>query len=310
MTDIRLALWPVDFSYPVSSIEAWLELVANKAQEAKDAGAKMLVLPEYVCVHWLSFAKDLPSGESFAWMDALRPQAIAGIQNIAKEKNIAIVAGTYPVLVSAPFPPVMYPQPNDKRQRLDAPRYYNRAYVIGDDGEILHEQDKMVITPWEMDEDNDNIHSGGKLGVFDYAGICFGLLICLDVQQPVLNRQLLKRGIDVLLVPSMTLHPSGYNRVFTCAKARAIEGLIGVAVVGARGVPPYLEGKETNYAGAAIYGPCEMDMQADGVIASSVPDYGMTQDAGALCVGDIPVSRIRDKRVLGAEAWPGLIEGE
>ena len=120
---------------------------------------------------------------------------------------------------------------------------------------------------------------------------------------------LFNQNVDILLVPSMTMHPSGYNRVSLNARARAVEGLVGVAMVGGVGIPPRLEGKETNFAGAAFYGPCEMDMQPDGIIAKTEAAYTRPADfAGDLLVADIPLATIRKKRLQGAEAWPGLIK--
>lgn len=309
MTKFSVALWALDFSFPVASMDAWLALVAGKARAAKAQGAAILVLPEYACVHWYQFApEDLKAGDGFEWTETQREAGLAGIARVAKEEGIAILAGTYPVPAPRPYPEPLYKQHNDTRKNPSLLRYFNRAYVFGADGSTLHTQDKMVLTPWELDEEGDNMQGGQGIGTFELGGVRVGVLVCLDVQQSMVVHALYRQQIDVLLVPSMTMHPSGYNRVFLNCRARAVEGLIGVAVVGAVGVPPYLEGRETNFAGAGMYGPCEMDMVPDGIILQSEPSYGMAMtNAGEMFTGTFDIDAIRAKRIKGAEAWPGVI---
>lgn len=307
MTDFRVALWPIDFSFPVASMEAWLDLLKEKALAAKAQNADILALPEYTCVHWYQFApKDIKAGDGFEWTETQTEAGLKGIARIAQEVGIAILAGSYPVRCPDLYPEPFFKQHNDTRKNLNLVRYYNRAYVFGADGALLHTQDKMVLTPWELDEQGDNMQGGQKISSFMLNGVKVGVLVCLDVQQSVVVHALMREGIEILLVPSMTMHPSGYNRVFLNCRARAVEGMMGVAVVGGVGVPPYLVGRETNYAGAAIYGPCEMDMLADGIILQSEHSYGMSMtSSGDVFTGSIPIEAIRRKRREGAEAWPG-----
>ncbi|MBU6234327.1 MAG: hypothetical protein KGQ41_00645 [Alphaproteobacteria bacterium] len=309
MTDFRVALWPIDFSFPVASMEAWIALLEEKALAAKAQNADILVLPEYACVHWYQFApKDLKAGDGFEWTESQNEAGLAGVAAVAKKTGLAILAGSYPVRAPKPYPEPYFKQFNDTRKNEALTRYFNRAYVFGADGTLVLTQDKMVLTPWELDEQGDNMQGGQTISSFMLNGVKVGVLVCLDVQQSAVVHALMHEGIEVLLVPSMTMHPSGYNRVFLNCRARAVEGMMGVAAVGGVGVPPYLVGRETNFAGAAIYGPCEMDMAVDGIILQSEPSYGMSMThAGDVHVGAVPIDAIRRKRREGAEAWPGGI---
>src|SRR3546814_7527676 len=63
---------------------------------------------------------------------------------------------------------------------------------------------------------------------------------------PALALRLAPLDPDLILVPSMTAKLSGYSRVFSCAKARAIELLCAVAATGVIGRAPGSTQNPTN----------------------------------------------------------------
>lgn len=93
-------------------------------------------------------------------------------------------------------------------------------------------QDKLCLTPFEKDPEDWNLSPGSELRIFKLNGYRIVVLICLDIEMPALSAKLASFDIDLILVPSMTLKPAGYHRVFGCAKARAVELLAAVAAVG------------------------------------------------------------------------------
>lgn len=306
--DPVIALWPINLSLPVESLDAWCEIVRVKAVEARTQGADILVLPEYACVHWMFFAPvDVKGPDQLPWMASLVDEAVAKLQVISTQVGIDILAGTLPVAGGDNLPPTFTHQPNDTRTS-SMPRYYNRAVIIRPDGDTAY-QDKLSLTPWELDEKSWNIHQGGSFNSFMLGDAKCAVLVCLDVEQPALSLELIKNDIDLLIVPSMTSLPSGYMRVFACARARAIEAMCAVAAVGAVGVPEVWRGKETNYSGAGLFVPCEASLKPDGIVAEIAAGYETANQNGAgdLLVATVPVAAIKAKKKGQAEAWPGLL---
>ena len=122
------------------------------------------------------------------------------------------------------------------------------------------------MTMVERGSDMD-VHPGGPLQVFDTALGRIGVLICYDVEFPLLGRRLMELGVQILLAPSYTEGASGYWRVRIGAMARALEGQCitlhapclhdgnaCVAMGGATGA-------------AGIFGPPDLGFPDDGVIA-------------------------------------------
>lgn len=98
----------------------------------------------------------------------------------------------------------------------------------------------FLVSPDRQIEEIDKIHptrpeqvigtiGGNVVQAFEVNGVKVGLLICYDVQFPELSRALVKEGIEVLLVPSLT-SARGYWRVRYAAQARAQENQIYVCV--------------------------------------------------------------------------------
>ena len=103
----------------------------------------------------------------------------------------------------------------------------------------------------------------------------------------------------------MTANLAGYNRVFSCARARATELLAAVCAVGCIGAvirPQELPGSTS---GAAVYLPCDRAFTSTG-IAAEFPPIDRHEDRGPmLVVPDVPIARMRALRRTGAEVWPG-----
>ncbi len=284
-TQFSIALWAANLTPRLNGIDAWIAGVDEKMAAAKSAGADLLVMPEYACVQWLSFA---PAGtttqQEIPWMAAQAGDALARLKPLVARHGIGLLAGTMPV-------------------KLDG-THVNRAHLLLPDGATFV-QDKLCLTPGEADPGDWNVTPGDALTVVEWRGLRLAVVVCLDIELPALSAILSSLDLDVILVPSNTEARSGYHRVFDCAKARAIELQTVICAVGAIGDVPYCEQPGTNVGGAAVYLPCEEALGGTGTLAA-LPPRGSTDDAGPLLVvRDLPVDAVRRMRAGEARVWPG-----
>lgn len=292
---VSLTLWAASLSQPLSGGADWLNRLGLAAREAKEAGSAMLVAPEYISEHWLTYAGPaLSEPEEPACMAdagaALAPQ----IQFLATRIGIDILAGTWPV-------------PDG------AGGYHNAAHLFFADGRRPVVQTKLCLTPGEKDPNGWAIRPGRHLELFDWRGLTCAIVICLDIELPALSARLAREapGLDLILCPSMTERASGHARVFGCAKARAVELMCAVAAVGTIGNTP-LTPARPNTSGAAVYLPCEAALGFDGRFAEVGPFDDASDDdplGPRLHATDIPIGTIRALRAAGPEVWPGAWTG-
>lgn len=166
-------------------------------------------------------------------------------------------------------------------------------------------QDKLALTPGEKDAESWMLTPGDTVRVFGWNGLRCAVLICLDVEMPALSVVLARHDIDLLLVPSMTYLPTGYSRVFGCARARAIELMCAVAVTGCVGVAPGSTQNDQNHSACALYLPCETDLGTYGVHLQTPMTDGAGGEDPFVVARDIPFARMRELRAGAAEVWPG-----
>lgn len=287
MDTIDIALWSADLSHPIDGIGAWAALVERQMIAARAAGTPLLVMPEWIAAHWLSFAPaGLAATSEVAWMADQTGAALSLLRTLVTRHQVALVAGTMP-------------------HALGGGRHANRAWVLLPDGSMLH-QDKLCMTPGEKAADGWFLTPGNTVNIIDWRGLRLAISICLDVELPALASRLVEAAPDVLLVPSLTALRSGYNRVFGCARARAIELSTVVAAVGCRGtVQRPVSGAMTNHSGASVFLPCEAALGFDGLGPALVAEDGGRGEGPLLIASNLPVGHCRSLRQGAAEVWPG-----
>jgi len=290
MTSLSVALWATNLTPRLAGLDAWIAGVDAKLAEAKAGGADLLVLPEYACVQWLSFAPEgTTTRREIPWMATQTPRALDALRGLVAQHGIALLAGSMPVAERGP----------DGKHR-----HVNSAFLLLPNGRT-HRQDKLCLTPGEADPDDWALTPGDRFGVVAWKGLRLGVCICLDIELPALSVILSGLDLDLVLVPSNTDTLAGYHRVFGCAKARAVELQAAVCVVGTIGDVPYVEQPGTNVAGAAVYIPCENELGFTGTLAE-LPPIANAPDAGPLLVvKDLPLAAIRRMRAGAAGVWPG-----
>lgn len=288
---LTLALWAVNLARPLNGIGAWAAAVEAQMAKAKAAGAALLVMPEYMSEQWLSFApQGLGLAEEIPWMAAQAEAALAAIAPLPARFDMALLAGTMPVEV-------------ETAPGAGSP-YRNRAHLLLPDGRVVR-QDKLCLTPIEQNPVGWHLGVGSTLEIVRWNGLTLVTLVCLDVELPALASRLAPEQPDLILVPSQTGKLSGYARVFSCAKARAIELQSVVAAVGVIGAAAGYGPRQTNVSGCSVFLPCEESLGYVG-LHDEVPPSGHAEGEGPLLIArDLPLGEIRRLRAGAAEVWPG-----
>ena len=145
----------------------------------------------------------------------------------------------------------------------------NRAHFATPEGR-LEWQDKLIPTPYERSRMGITGGSGLSLFATDLGKI--GVLICYDSEFPLLARQLVEAGADMILVPSCTDQPQGQTRVRQSARARAIESQCLVLQAPLVGRVTGCEVVDESTGRAGIFCPPDYGLPADGILAQGDTD--------------------------------------
>jgi len=294
METITVALWATNLEIVAANLASWIAAIDTRMAEAKAAGARLLVMPEFACSQWLGFAPpDLTIDQQIAWLAALTPVALDGLRPLPTRHGIALLAGTMPFAEKS-------------NQASSTPRHFNRAFLLLPDGRVLT-QDKLCLTPSEQNPAAWCLTPGAKFNVMMWNELRIAIVICLDVEFTSLFARLGKLDLDLVLVPAKTDLLSGYYRVFGCAKARAIELQTVVCVVGAIGSALAHPTVDTVIGGAAAFLPCEHVLGSTGIAAALEPQTAASGLSPLLYAYDLPVGYCREMRHGAAEAevFPG-----
>lgn len=285
---LTIAHWISNLSVPVASLDDWLALVAAKLREAASNKADILLMPEHAAEQWMHFApQNLPLTGELDWIADQAAAALPKLEALVRDTGVVLVAGS------------------TSWRHETTGKCRNRSWMLFPDREkIFH--DKLVLTPSEQDAEGWQFETGNEIKIFDWRGWRICLIICLDVEMPAVAHRLAAEDIDLLLVPSMTMKRAGYHRVFSCARARAVELMTAVSVVGCiGGAIKNGKGRETYNGGAAVYVPSEEIFGHTGIFAE-IEVHNDSDDAGkVLYAKDIPLGKIRAARRGKPEAWPG-----
>ena len=293
METLTVALWATNLEPPVTSLAEWAAGVEARMVEAQAAGARMLVLPEFACAQWLGFAPvGLPLDQQVPWMASLTEAALAALAPLPARHGVALLPGTMPFALPG--------------AAGGAAAHVNRAWLLTPDG-ATHSQDKLCLTPSEMNPSGWLLSPGSTVNVVVWEGLRIAVVVCLDVELTSLWARLATLDLDLVLVPAKTDLLSGYYRVFGCAKARAIELQTVVCAVGAVGTPLGDPAVDTVVGGAAAFLPCEVRLGTIGVAAALEPHPASSGLSPLLIAHQLPVGFCRQIRHGAAEAeiWPG-----
>lgn len=229
-----------------SAFSEFAEHVERFVVEAKAAGSRVLVLPEFLAMGLLwtdPEAADIDNSKVAAfYRKVFNPlfgffkQMMAGL---AEQHEIYIVGGTY--------------------WHEEDGKGLNSGFVFRPDGTHLR-QDKLHLTRGERAIQSS---AGETLSAFEIDGVKCGTFVCYDVQYPELTQYLVAQGTEVLFVPTLT-EVRGAWRSWYSAHARALENQMFVCVaplIGNLGIPNDYPIKSTGEAFVAC--PIDNRMKVD-----------------------------------------------
>lgn len=239
---IAAAQYPLD---ELKSFKDYEAKITRWVEEAVGQGAGLLVFPEYGAMELASIsgvAGDVKA--SFDAVSALVPEVDRVHAGLAAKHGITIVSGSGP----------------QRRPNCTL----NVAHIFGPTG-IKGTYDKIMPTPWEREPWH--ISAGSRLRVFDTGVARIGLLICYDIEFPLLSRALAEAGAEIILAPSNTETEWGYWRVRTGAVARALENQVYTVHSPVVGASAWSAACPANCGMAGIFAPSDTGFPPGGVLA-------------------------------------------
>lgn len=244
---IATAKYPID---ALRDFTAFAEKQAAFLGEAKQQGAELAVLPEYLALELAANFDAAICADLHASLAAIQPlyeHWMQLYQTLAMQFGMHINAGTFLLDVGGG-------------------RYRNRSYLFAPDGRHIW-QDKLRLTCFE--KKTRVIESGDALKVFEVGGVCAGIAVGYDSEFPLPVRAQCQAGAKLLLVPSCTNSLAGANRVRVGCLARALENRCFVAQAVTTGEAPWSSVLAGNTGEAAIITPMDVGLPADGVLVQT-----------------------------------------
>lgn len=265
-------------AWPVGCGESLSAKLDHWCAAAREAGAELVVLPEYAPCE-TSFAG---GGSAAAERDRAaddEARHCAALEAAASRHRLWIVGGTL-------------------LRRSDR-GIVNAAPLVSPTG-LVGWQEKHCRTRFERE--TWGLAAGEFPRVFESPWGRLGIAVCYDAEFPPLVRAQVLAGADVILVPACTDTTHGAARVTLSARARAIENQCIVAVAPTVGAAPWCESLDANTGQAGLYGPADHGFPEDGVLA----ERGMGE--AGLAVATIDLAAITTVRRAGAVTnhadWP------
>jgi predicted amidohydrolase len=220
------------------SVDQLFDKVKGYVDTAAASGAQLIVLPELFALDMLTNFRD-PVPEFPGIIRELYPKFVKQLRELATEKNIYLLAGSWPVEL-----------PETKKIR-------NRSYLFAANKEPVY-QEKMFLTPDEIEVTFLLLYNfyysysaiittsllliqwgweaTDTLNVIEAPWGTTAITICYDSEFPLVSQTVAGHVVDLLLIPSMT-GDSGFTRVRWSAQARAIEHMSYVLLTGITGAP-------------------------------------------------------------------------
>jgi len=238
--------------FPVSEPKSWADFAAQIEQwtaEAAEAGAQLLVFPEYASMSLAALFDAETRIHLLAQveaMQALREDYLALHRRLAERHCVYLVAGSFP-------------------WRLTPDCVVNRAFVCAPNGAVAF-QDKQIMTRFERESWNIAATPDSGLKVFRTALGMLAINICYDSEFPLLARAQAEAGAELILVPSCTDTAAGYHRVRVGSQARALENQCYVGQSPLVGHAPWSPAVDVNVGRAGLFGPPDRGFPDSGVI--------------------------------------------
>jgi len=273
MTKLKVAAAQYDISF-FAQWSDFAEKLTNWVSLAAHQQAKLLVLPEYGSMELPSLFgekvyKDL-NGQLHA-MQTIYPEWQALHKELARQFDVMILGTSYPVL-------------------QDDGSFRNRANLYGPDG-LIDYQDKLIMTRFENEQWL--VKAGNDIKVIDTDIGKIGINICYDSEFPLIARQQVAAGADLILVPSCTDTEAGFHRVRIGCQARALENQCYVIQSPTFGHAVWSEAVDVNTGRASIYTPVDYGFPDNGILVEG------SQDRAEWVYADLDLAEIARVRKEG-----------
>lgn len=234
------------FQYQIellSDWEAYTKKITALVLKAKNVGTKLILLPEYagaeiVCNHFET------EQELFKAIQPLLTKYLEFYSGLAQEQQLYLQPGTIMFEIKPGF-------------------YVNRAYFFGPDGKYDF-QDKLQLI--EFEKSTGVLQPGEQQKLFATQLGKIGIAVCYDCEFPTIVRKLVSAGADLILVPSYTSSMAGYNRVYLCCRARAIENQCFVVLSCVVNKVDLSANTDQTFGQAGIFGPADNGFPDDGIL--------------------------------------------
>lgn len=225
MTNLKIALCQMNV---VDDKDENIKKAVEMIENSKKAEADIAILPEmFNCPY---------ENEKFVEYVEYREDSytLEAIANIAKTKNIHVLAGSIPE------------KKLDKSTSTE--NIYNTSFLFNNNGEILGYHRKMHLFDIDVKnkvyfKESNTLSSGNKVTVIDTKSKIgkIGIGICYDIRFPELTRLMTLQGADILIFPgafNLTTGPAHWKLLF---RTRALDNQVFTV-----GVSPALD-KEASY---------------------------------------------------------------
>jgi predicted amidohydrolase len=272
----RQTLKVASAQYPIdqpATLDTWRDKIARWVADGSATGAEVLVFPEYAAIEQAAALGEKVYGNLDATLQAvadLEADRVSLHQELAAKHRVHILVGSGPA-------------------RKGEGRYVNAAQLVTPSGSV-GVQEKLIMTPFETDW---GISAGKQARVFDTVLGLIGINICYDSEFPLLARAMAEAGAELLLVPSCTERVSGYHRVRTGSRARALENQIAAVVSPTVGDALWSPAVDRNTGAAGIYVPSEQTVSDTGILAQG------ELNASQWVTADVDLARLRHLRTSG-----------
>ncbi|MBS0260285.1 MAG: carbon-nitrogen hydrolase family protein, partial [Proteobacteria bacterium] len=190
---------------------------------AVEAGARMIVLPEFFCIMGMKDADVVKVREAEG-----HGPIQAFLARTAKKHHVWLVGGSVPLEASTANKVRNSCLVYDERGKLVA--RYDKIHLFGLDLGNEHYQEAKLIEP------------GDRVVVINSPFGRIGLSVCYDLRFPELYRAM--PDVDIIVVPSAFTATTGRAHFETLIRARAIENLAYVIAPAQGGY--HLSGRETH----------------------------------------------------------------
>jgi len=213
-------------------VEANLMAAVALVKEAADAGAQMAVLPENFVLMPMQESENIDIAEEY---NNGHIQSFVG--DCARDNNIWIVAGSIPLKTNVEGKVTSSSLLFNNKGEIVA--RYNKIHLF----DVTFGDNTSANDKAETYHESAIFSAGSDVVVVDTPFGKIGMSICYDLRFPILYREMVSKGAEILLIPSAFTAATGKVHWEPLLRARAIENQCYVIAAAQGGY--HVNGRET-----------------------------------------------------------------